>query len=174
MFTSFEDKIKLANEQRTLSLYFSVPVDSLLYHNLSFQYRLNNDDWSPLQRESQILFQNLNSGDYNLQIRAVKDGNYSPVKNISFAILPPLWLRWQVWLVSFIIFTLLGLYLYSRQRTIYRQKLSLAQKETEFELMNREKGYLESECHRQPAESALYQQCLAVAAGKDGGRRGIH
>ncbi|MBK7742080.1 MAG: hypothetical protein IPI42_16545 [Saprospiraceae bacterium] len=49
LFTSFEDKIKLANEQRTLSLYFSVPVDSLLYHNLSFQYRLNNDDWSPLQ-----------------------------------------------------------------------------------------------------------------------------
>ncbi|MBX7180268.1 MAG: histidine kinase [Saprospiraceae bacterium] len=142
LFTSFEDKIKLANEQRTLSLYFSVPVDSLLYHNLSFQYRLNNDDWSPLQRESQILFQNLNSGVYNLQIRAVKDGNYSPVKNISFAILPPLWLRWQVWLVSFIIFTLLGLYLYSRQRTIYRQKLSLAQKETEFELMNREKDTL--------------------------------
>ncbi|MCO6462449.1 MAG: histidine kinase [Saprospiraceae bacterium] len=142
LFRTFDKEITLGSDQRTLNLYFSAPTDSLLYHNLLYQYKLNDDDWSIPTRDAHLLLQNLNAGKYLLQVRAARDGNFSPIKKISFVILPPLWLRWQVWLTSIIFIMLLGLYLYSRQITIYRQKLRLSQKETEFELMSKEKDML--------------------------------
>lgn len=170
VFSDISGKIKLANEQRTLSIHFSAGMDSLLYNDLTYQYRLNDNHWSPLTREDYVLFQNLNSGEYRFQLRALRAGNISPVKTLSFVILPPLWLRWQVWMGILIFVALLGLYLYDKQSKIYKQQLMLSQKQTEFEVMHRESDALRvnalvNQLNPHFINNAL--QWLQVRMGKD-------
>ena len=128
-----------------ITFYFSSPTDSLLYDNLFYQYRLNNGPWSNLTRDGYANFSELNAGHYTFSVRTVVEGHRSDVKTISFLINPPWWMKWQVWLATLILILGVGLFFYQKQKKIHHQQLMLSQKETEVEIINKEKNLLRVE-----------------------------
>ncbi|MCO6460289.1 MAG: histidine kinase [Saprospiraceae bacterium] len=134
--------INLSFRNPSIKIYFSTPPDSLLYDNVFYQWRLNNEPWSKPSRDGSIAYFNLNSGRYTFSVRIVVDGHYSLSKTVSFQISPPWWLKWQVWLASMILVLAIVLFLNQKQRKIYSQQLMLSQKETEVEIMSKEKDML--------------------------------
>lgn len=140
--TDLDESISLKSHQNSISIYFHHEIDSLLGENTFFRYRINNNKWSPLFKESFVSFQNLSPGKYTFEIKTVKNGYESAIKSVSFSVSQPLLRNWRFWLpVTLSVFGF-GLYLYGRQRMIYRQNLSLSKKESEVKLMSKEKDIL--------------------------------
>ncbi len=135
--------IELLHTERSFTIYFHHEFSPFLYDNVLYRFRIDSSKaWSPLSAKDSINYQNLSPGNYNLQIQAIKNGMESPIKNISFTIDRVLWLKWWFWLgIGSIIFSVL-LFLYTKQRRILSQKLALSQKETEVEIMSKEKDRL--------------------------------
>ncbi len=142
IYTREYNQIDLGYRSSNLSFYYSATPDSLLYDNLFYQYRLNNSAWSALSRDGHADFSDLQSGRYTFSVRTVVDGKNSDTKTVSFRIFPPWWLKWQVWLAVLLLILAVGLFLYQKQTKIYNQQLMLSQKETEVEIMSKEKDML--------------------------------
>ncbi len=136
--------IDLDHTERSFTIYFHHQFSPYLYDNVRYKYRINDTEaWSPLIANESINYQNLSPGNYNLQIQAIKNGIESPIKNISFTIDRVLWLKWWFWLGIGSIVSIVLLFLFNKQRSIQAQKLALSQKETEVELMSKEKDRLQ-------------------------------
>ncbi len=145
LYTEGFKNIVMGYRSPHITFYFSSPTDSLLYDNLFYQYRLNNGPWSNLTRDGYANFSELNAGHYTFSVRTVVEGHRSDVKTISFLINPPWWMKWQVWLATLILILGVGLFFYQKQKKIHHQQLMLSQKETEVEIINKEKNLLRVE-----------------------------
>ena len=135
--------ITLSAQQNTVNIHFHHSIDSLLGSITFYRYRLNDAPWSPLTKLPQVIFQNLDHGTYRFEIKTVKNGFESPVKSFSFRIKPILWLQWQFWLASLILATSTILYLFSKQRKIHQQELTLIEQTNVVESMGKEKDILQ-------------------------------
>ena len=143
-FTGEIKCIDLLHTERSLTIFFHHNFSPLLYDNVRYRYRLDSThSWSILTSVDSINYQNLSPGSYNLQIQAIKNGLESPIQNISFTIDRVLWLKWWFWLGIGSVVSMVLLFLYNKQRSIQAQKLALSQKETEVELMSKEKDKLQ-------------------------------
>ena len=136
--------IDLEHTERSFTIYFHHQFSPFLYDNVRYRYRIDSThSWSILTSVDSINYQNLSPGSYNLQIQAIKNGLESPIQNISFTIDRVLWLKWWFWLGIGSVVSMVLLFLYNKQRSIQAQKLALSQKETEVELMSKEKDRLQ-------------------------------
>ena len=124
---SFVDKIVLKPFQNNLSLQFAsssyFPVQKM-----SYQYNLSGDDseWIDLQDESSVSFANLNSGTYQLRIRAIDRVAEQPlaISKMEIVILPPFYKSWMAMLIYLVL--VLGLIYLGN--TIYLSKMRLMDK----------------------------------------------
>ena len=84
--------------------------------DIRYQYKLNEDEWSPPSFERFVNFANLSSGDYQILIRAVA-GNAVSEKSVivSFKILAPVYLR--PWFMTLVVLTIMAtIYAFYRSR----------------------------------------------------------
>ncbi len=106
-FNSF-DKINLSEEfklkynQNRLRFVFQT-LDLYYAEKVSLEYRLDNqEDWSRVGSDADIVFNQLAAGRYNLQVRALGgNGNYSDILEFDFVILRPFYASW--WFVLLIL-----------------------------------------------------------------------
>jgi len=104
----FKAKNKIINnnaviefKNRDISILFS-GVSYINKGNLSYFYKLNNDDWTS-SSESKINFKSLASGKYTFSVYCVDaNGIKSEVKSINFEIATPFWQKW--WFITLLIF----------------------------------------------------------------------
>ena len=61
--------------------------------DMSFSYRLNDDNWSPFVNSASLQLLDVATGDHTFQVRARdRDGNVDPTPaSISFVVIPPIW-----------------------------------------------------------------------------------
>lgn len=132
----------LKSNENTLTIYFSHGIDPDLGQNILYRYKLNDNAWSKPVDERFIHIQNLEAGNYTFKLRTDKNGYLSEIKTISFYNRPPLANDWRFWAAIFIPFLGLGLYLYSRQRILFRQRILLNDNELALNRLNRRNDIL--------------------------------
>ncbi|MBK1876039.1 hybrid sensor histidine kinase/response regulator transcription factor [Pelagicoccus mobilis] len=61
--------------------------------DLEFSYRIDSDDWTPFQKQSNALIRNLNTGEHHIEVRARDiDGNIDPTPAVAIInVIPPIW-----------------------------------------------------------------------------------
>ena len=130
--------VELSNKENSLMFRYSVTN----YDKLSsskYQYRLLGiyDDWNEWSRESEVFFENLPSGDYNFEARAMTGGVISSnVLSYNFSIEKPWYLKplaIALYILSFLLLLFLLQFLNNRYYKKQKQKL-LEKKERELEL----------------------------------------
>lgn len=112
---------------------FAVEFSLLDYaeaENTTFEYRLDgNSEWTALNTgENSISFSHLASGTYRLEVRAIVNGNYSPISSYTFVVTTP-WYK-STWaymlytiLLSGIIIFLIYIYLRDKRRQLDDEKM---------------------------------------------------
>jgi signal transduction histidine kinase/ligand-binding sensor domain-containing protein len=118
-------------------------IDYRCPEGVQYQYRLNGQDyyWSKLNRNNDVIFRNLEPGEYTFTVIARnKDGQWSKeAASFTFRILPPFWKTW--WFYLLVSVSGIGfIFSYIRIRTNYLEKL-VAQRTTE---LNEEKQKVEN------------------------------
>lgn len=81
--------------QNHLTFIFNSP-DILLKDKMQYSFRLNeNEDWSEVFTNNSLDLRNLNQGEYNFQIKSrYEGGNWGPIEEYHFTILPPWYSTW--------------------------------------------------------------------------------
>jgi DNA-binding CsgD family transcriptional regulator len=134
----FHKPIQLENDNNSVQFKYSVSN----YDKLSapkYQYRLigNYDNWSEWTTNSEVFFENLESGDYKFEVRAKSSGSItSNVISQSFTIERPWYLKplaIALYILSILLLLLLSQYLNRRYYKKQKQKL-IEKKERELEL----------------------------------------
>lgn len=89
------ESIQLKYNQNRLRFVFQI-LDLYQSDKVQLEYRLqNNEEWSPAGSDSEIIFNQLASGDYKLQVRAIgANGNESEILSFDFIILRPFYATW--------------------------------------------------------------------------------
>ncbi|MGE5352216.1 MAG: two-component regulator propeller domain-containing protein [Acidobacteriota bacterium] len=135
-------ELRLPYNKNHLQFTFS-GIDFRNPEGVQYQYRLNGQDfnWSPLSRNNEVVFRNLEPGEYTLIVIARnKDGLWSKkAASFTFRILPPFWKTWWFYLLA----SLVGIgfiFTYIRIRTRNLEKL-VALRTTE---LNEEKQKVEN------------------------------
>ena len=120
--TALLKNYKLAYWQNNISIFFSA-ADLAGTAAGTYEYRVNDDEWTSTQIENIALLQ-LAPGKYNVQIRAIKrDGNPSDnIEEISFTIATPLWKNPFLALIAFFIFIALMFYFIQKRNRIKRER----------------------------------------------------
>ena len=115
-----------------LSIFLSAMVPSLS-HKIRFLYRFKGEkEWMRVPN-NQLYFASLNYGSYVLQVKAEIPGMMeSEVAELSFRVLPPLWLSWPFLLLYLLLLAALGYFIYRIIRL--RQKREIAIKQLELNL----------------------------------------
>ncbi len=115
----------------TMQLEFAA-IDFLNSEQIKYKYRINNNDWIPLEKNQRILnFYNNNSGLFNLQIMAQHPMGSNIIKSITLEFLPP-W--YKTWWAYFIYTIILGILFFSYRNLIIqkiRQQTKLEQEHFE-------------------------------------------
>ena len=112
--------------------------DVLLYDDsdlVSFEYRLNGNDWISNEKRNEINLAGLSSGNYLLEVRCLVGALSNGIRAVSipFSIHPPWWKQWWFYLLLFII-SITALWLYFKGRiNKYRQELLVARQITDLE-----------------------------------------
>lgn len=136
------DEIKLAPNENTFSVSFSVP-DLLAGNNYTYLYRINDSkEWIHTSTPGTISFTAMPHGDYTLDIKAVNqlDGTESAVKRLHIRISPP----WYASLPAKIIYLLLAVAIIiaasrrhqrrlEKRQELIRQQIEQEQKEKSYE-----------------------------------------
>lgn len=90
----------------SFTLYFS-PLDYREMENVHYEYRFSNepdDTWHKLAEGiSELTFNQLASGGYDLLVRACDNGVYSPIKEIHLGVSSPWWRSWWAYFIYIII-----------------------------------------------------------------------
>lgn len=126
-------KIKLKYNQNRLRYFFQV-VDLHDAEGVSLEYKLDNDEWVAVGSSSEIAFNQLAPGTYNLSVRAKSiTGKYSDVLIFNFDINRPYYATW--W---FFLLILLGLGLITIGIVRYRiQQIRMHETRERLELNNK-------------------------------------
>lgn len=119
--------ISFSNQEISSSGNVIITYNGIDYFNstspekIQFSYRLNNEEWSPFSEEKSSVFLDLDPGDYTMEVRARDlDRNIEAVPaQISFSILPPVYLRF--WFIL-TIFTFIGIIVWLLLRLYARDK----------------------------------------------------
>ena len=149
-YGSWPEEVLFPHQDNHLSFYF----DGLSLSNpegLSYQYRLLglDEDWEKSTETNFVTYSNLDFEDYTFELRAMdKSGRSSEIKQFSFSIAPPFWLRW--WFIALEVIFIAGIaYLISasRRRALlnkmekekfeYRSKMLALEQQTLNSSMNR-------------------------------------
>ncbi|MEL6925925.1 MAG: ATP-binding protein, partial [Bacteroidota bacterium] len=108
---------------RFAAVNFTAPAGSLYY---SYRLSPNDETWKSLGHLNELIFSNLNAGDYELQIRAADNNQNRLVSEASLQlhIATPWWNTWWAWIVY--AFLLIGA-AWLLYRQLLRQQLALAE-----------------------------------------------
>ncbi|GAB5416564.1 MAG: hypothetical protein Crog4KO_33980 [Crocinitomicaceae bacterium] len=99
------------------------------------EYRMNGGDWKQLRATaSEIEFEALSPGTYNLEIRANYLGKYAHQKSIQFTIAPPFWQTWWFFALIIVATILSVVFLYRRRARKQQLKQRLITEGLESEL----------------------------------------
>ena len=121
-FISLTDKtICLSYLQNVFSVDFCI-MDKALRHIVEYQYRMKGlgDEWVSLGNNSQVSFNKIPAGNYELQVRAKnKNANWSEeYSSLSITITPPLWMTWwakSLYIVGLLLLLILIAISYKKQ-----------------------------------------------------------
>ncbi len=106
-------------EDNTFTLQFST-MDYRDLENVTYQYRFSNEKkgvWHSSQTgNSSIMFTNLSWGMHHLEVRAMDNGAYSPVRKLSIHILPPWYASWWAYVFYLLVVAALGYLYWHNQR----------------------------------------------------------
>lgn len=99
-------------------------------NGVSYQFKLNDNEWSPFSANNTFEFRNLKIGENKISAKASVDGNLSEVQSIIIYVIAPWYLSWYAYLIYLIIFCLLvfAIYLWF-QKSLDKQKRILKEKE---------------------------------------------
>ena len=106
-------------------------------HDLYFKLKGFNDEWKLLENTSELVFEKLSSGEYELWSKTINpDGYASPEIMLQrIKILPAFWKRpWFLAITSVLIIGCFSFLAYLISRTRYRHKLNKLQKEFELQV----------------------------------------
>jgi ligand-binding sensor domain-containing protein len=138
-FTAFPlpdsgNAIQLNYNQNMLRFVFQI-LDLYQSDKVQLEYRLqNNEKWSPAGSNSEIIFNQLASGNYKLQVRAIgANGNQSEILSFDFLILQPFYSTWWFFLL---LSGILSLMVYAFVRYRIRQ-IRTQETQERLELVNR-------------------------------------
>ena len=111
---------ELGHDQNTFTLEFSL-LNYKNASNISYQYRINGSEWnSTSEGVNAITFNNMEPGDYLIDVRAESNGNFSQkTTSIRIRVLAPWYETTWAYLFYFIIIGSLAIYLllnYERRR----------------------------------------------------------
>ncbi|TVR77939.1 MAG: Y Y Y domain-containing protein [Saprospirales bacterium] len=142
---SLSDGFSLKNRYNHLEFSFSVP-EFEKYFTTEYQYKLVGlmDIWSPWQAENRVVFNNLDFGNYEFQVRGrVGKNNSSNLATFSFKIERPFYLSNLMILLYFCGTIALMVFVHSAYRAYYK-----GQREKLEDRARRELDYQESENKR--------------------------
>lgn len=119
------DSMQLSWKENNLSVGFDI-IDYERAAGYRFSYRLNdNAAWQELGNQRNIIFTNLPTGKYNLQLKSISPSGLTRYKDFHFFIKPPFWKSmWFIMLCAIILLVLLYLLYRYRIRQI-RQKANI-------------------------------------------------
>lgn len=137
----------LQSEINTISL--SHPANKILFqfrnryasitgtHDIYYKLGGFDDDWKPLGKSTEVIYQQLPAGTYYLMAKAINPDGYASqeFRLLSIEVLPPVWQR--NWFIAIMSALLLGAFFYighliSRKK--YKKKLSSLQEEYRLQL----------------------------------------
>ncbi|WP_158838887.1 LuxR C-terminal-related transcriptional regulator [Polaribacter sp. L3A8] len=112
------------NNENSLNFKFSSPIYNK-YEFVNYQYKLNDNNWVDLENKSEVTFDNLSFGDYNLSIRS-KVGNRVSDNTIfyQFEIKPPIYLS-SLAIVFYVLFFLFLIFIIHKLYKKYYKKQHL-------------------------------------------------
>lgn len=92
----------LAPQQNQVRIDY-VSLSNFEDENVGYQYKFDDDEWSPPSKERFVNFANLSAGNYRIYLRAIAAGNAVSEKPavVSFQILAPVYLRWWFFALAF-------------------------------------------------------------------------
>ncbi|MCJ7812668.1 PAS domain-containing protein, partial [bacterium] len=125
-----------------------------LPEHLEFSYRLNGEEWSPFSNEINHLFLSLNSGDYNLEVRA-RDGGFNSdptPASVQFTVMPPVWR--QPWFIGMVVFFLSAIGFFEWR---------IIQRDSHLRVVNAELEKSKKALERANAEELAYEKHLMYA-----------
>lgn len=98
-------------------------VHWLSSRHLQYAYYLEGKEklWNPLIKENQVTYQNLNPGQYTLNVRAIgRSGEWSDTQYYSFSIRPPWWGAWWAYSIytALVLSILYGIYRFQLNRKL--------------------------------------------------------
>lgn len=104
------EHIKLNYQDNTFTLRFST-MDYREAGNVQYEYRFadeKNDVWHQLPPGgSDMILSHLRYGNHQLQVRALDNGTYSPVKEIAIQITPPWYRSWWAYVLYALLATII-------------------------------------------------------------------
>ena len=125
-------------------------------HNVYYQYKLNDDEWSRWSTENSAEFIDLNPGEYELDVRALREDQISEKVSMPFIIAAP-WYKTGIAYFIYLIVGVAGIYLISLWQkkslkkqeenllTIKEKSLKKQAEKHKRQIMELEKGRLQSE-----------------------------
>ena len=113
--------IEKGSDERHLHFYYALDYAPLSGHTL-YRYKLNSNKWSAWTEKQDVEFLNLPYGSYTLSIQArLANGELSDVVGTDFSIPYPLYMRWYMVVLYFLLFAYI-VYLLFRYRLKRLQK----------------------------------------------------
>ena len=117
---------KLADDERHLHFFYALDYTPLTGKTL-YRYRLNNDKWSAWSEKQSVEFLNLPYGSFTLSVQArLANGELSEIASVDFSIAYPLFMRWYMVVIYFILLACLVYLLFRyRLKKLEKDKIKL-------------------------------------------------
>jgi signal transduction histidine kinase len=117
---------RLASDERSLRFTYALEYAPLVGTTF-YRYRLNNGSWSAWTEDNDAKFQNLSHGAYTLSVQARHpNGELSEVATVGFSIAYPIYMRWYMVVLYFILFVMLVFAFFRlRLKKLHQDKLKL-------------------------------------------------
>jgi len=123
-------RIELNYSQNNIAIEFAAL--SLSYSSqISYEYSIDGKSWTYLGNKHELLFPNMNNGDYKIKLKAYLNAkkNHASYIDLNITILPPFWKTWWfilVVIICIILFTIVIINL--RLQSIKKQAFLLEQR----------------------------------------------
>ncbi len=114
----------------------SLDFRGIIYERVvNIEYRMNGTDWKQLPATaSELIFEALSPGDYQVDIRVNHHDQFSDEHTITFTIRPPFWQTWWFYILIAIVVSMVVLSVYRRQLRKNRLEQKLVTDRLESEL----------------------------------------
>lgn len=126
--TTNASKFDLSSKDNTFTVEFTT-MDFVNQENIYYEYRLNNLSkvWhSTLPGENRITYNDLSPGNYVLEVRASKNGSYSPIRTYEINILAPWYRTTLAYLIYLLILCAISVFVIKILRRVRNEKLNEA------------------------------------------------